>query len=66
MQPKSIFISDGYVLEVTENLILWNIKIKDKEQLFLSTKEQKWEILNSMQQVEAVKICEIDLNKNRQ
>ena len=58
-------ISDGYVLEVTENLILGNIKIKDKEQLFLSTKEQKWEILNSMQQVEAVKICEIDLNKNR-
>ena len=63
LKKNEELISDGYVLEVTENFILGNIKTFGKEQLYLSTKEQKWEILNSMQPVEAVKIWEIALNK---
>lgn len=63
LKKNEKLISDGFVLEVTENIIIGNIKTFGKEQLYLSTKEQKWEILNSMQPVEAVKIWEIALNK---
>ncbi len=63
LKKNEKLISDVFVLEVTENIIIGNIKTFGKEQLYLSTKEQKWEILNSMQPVEAVKIWEIDLNK---
>ena len=63
LKKNEKLISAGFVLEVTENIIIGNIKTFGKEQLYLSTKEQKWEILNSMQPVEAVKIWEIALNK---
>ena len=64
LKKNEKLIYDGFVLEVTENFIMGNLKPKDdEERLYLSTKEQKWEILNSMQPVEAVKIWEIALNK---
>ena len=64
LKKNEKLIYDGFVLEVTENFIMGNLKPKDdEERLYLSTKEQQWKILNSMEIVVAIKICEIDLNK---
>ena len=60
LKKNEKLIYDGFVLEVTENIILGNINPEEKERLYLST-ENQWKILNSMKPVEAVKICEIDL-----
>ena len=63
LKKNEKLISAGFIFEVTENFILGNINTEDKEELYLSTKEKQWKILNSMQPVEAVKIWEIALNK---
>ena len=64
LKKNEKLIYDGFVLEVTENFIMGNLKPEDEEErLYLSTKEQQWKILNSMEIVVAIKICEIDLNK---